>query len=273
MKPVIFIVLVVTHSLSAQQGDYSLGARSGSMGRTGTALPDSFSAFNNIGSAAIPGNSTIAFSIRNLYSMEGLYAMGAAWNQKIRRASLVFSIYRFGNRLFSEHKIGIGYSHRIRFISLGIQVDYFQQSVGNLGTSGTVMLEAGGVVTLFKELTFGAFILNPAHATVGVREKHPLPVMLKAGVVFTPDDLTTLSLDVHRLYTGDRSSLNRVSLGLEYVLREIVPLRAGMIFNPPVITAGSGVRMNRLNLDLCMELNPNLGISSQLSVIYKFLKR
>lgn len=269
LKSTVFIIVIFSHPASAQQGDFSLGARSMGMGGAGTALADPYSAFNNIGGAAIPENSTLVFSIKNLYGLEGLFVLGTSWNQKIRQGAFVTSIYRFGDPLFSELKIGLGYSHKIHFISLGLQVNYLQQSVENYGTSGTLLIEAGGIVTILKGLYFGALIRNPNRARLGHAAPEYLPVILKAGLAYTPDDLTTLCLDI----VSDDFHGNRIGIGLEYMLKKIVPLRVGAAFNPPGMAAGIGIRLRRLDFDYSTELDPRLGISGQFSVVYQFLQQ
>ncbi|MBR9997818.1 MAG: hypothetical protein KFF73_02550 [Cyclobacteriaceae bacterium] len=266
MKPATLIVVVIFHSVSAQQGDYSLSARSSGMGGAHSAIADPFSTFNNIGGAAIPEKTTLIFAIKNLYSIEGLFAMGAACNQKFREGTFVFSLYRFGDRLFSEHKIGIGYSHKIRFISLGIQVNYLQHSVEASETSGTLVIEAGGIVTILPGLTLGAYMLNPNKATIGRTLTEPVPVIMKTGLAWEPDPGILLSIDLHR-GPDDR---NQVSMGMEYILNEVFPLRVGGVFDPTRFSAGFGIILKRLTIDYGAELDPRLGMTNQFSVIFKF---
>jgi hypothetical protein len=269
LKSMILLSGIIFHSVSAQQGDYVLGARSSGMGGACTALSDPFSVFNNVGGAAIPENSTLVFSVKNLYGLEGMFVLGAAWNQKIREGTFIASIYRFGDHLFSEHKIGVGYSHKIRFVSLGMQVNYLQQSLESSGTYGTLLIEAGGMVMILKSLTFGALIRNPNRARIGSNDPEYLPVSMKAGLAYAPDDLTTLCVDILR----DDIHPNRIAIGLEYNLKQAFPLRAGAVFNPPGISAGFGIRLNRLNFDCGAELDPRLGINSQFSVIFQFFQQ
>lgn len=269
LKSAVFIIVILSRPVSAQQGDFSVGARSMGMGGASTALADPLSAFNNIGGAAIPENSTLAFSVRNLYGLAGLFVLGAAWNQKFRQGAFVANLYRFGDPLFNELRIGMGYSHKIRFISLGLQVNYLQQSLESYGTNGTMLIEAGGMVTLLKGLYFGALIRNPNRARLGRTVPEYLPVILKAGLAYTPDDLTTLCLDL----LSDNFHVNRIGIGAEYVLKKVVPLRAGAVFNPPGMTAGIGIRLRRLVFDYGVALDPLLGISNQFSAIYQFLQQ
>lgn len=272
MKPAIILCLIAFQPVFAQQGDYSFGARSTGMGGASTALADPYSSFNNAGGAAVCRQSTLVFSIRNLYSMEGMFAIGAAWNRQFRRGKLLVTLYRFGDDLFSDQKLGVGYSHRIRFISLGLKVSYFQQRIETSGTSTTILIEAGGMVLLGEHLRIGAFILNPNRASLGKVSPEPVPVVLKAGLAWLPGEGITFSLDIRKVI-GDADDRPGVAVGLEYILRDIIPVRAGAVFNPAKFSAGTGLSLKKFRIDYGGIVDPFLGLSHEISVIYQFPER
>lgn len=267
MKPAFFIVLVVFHSVCAQQGDYSMGARSTGMGGADVALADAFSAFNNMAGVASQEKSSIIFSIKNLYTLESLFSVGASYNQKYRQGAFLVSLYRFGNLLFSEHKFGIGYSHRIHFVSLGAQVNYLQHRIESFGTSGSFVIELGSMAEIFPGLILGALIFNPNRATIGPSVREPLPVMMKTGIAYQPDNKTTLSCEVQR--GPDAKTLFKI--GLEYVLKEVFPIRVGAVLNPARISYGFGLNLKKFQLDYGTELHPRLGMTHQFSIAYLLL--
>jgi hypothetical protein len=269
MKPALLLALIVFHSVSAQQGDYSMGARSSGMGSANVALADPSSAFNNMAGVARQEKSSILFSIKNLYSLEGLFALGAAYNQKYKQGAFLFNLYRFGDRLFSEHKFGMGYSHQIRFVSLGVQLNYLQQSIESFGTSGSIILELGGMAEIFPGLILGAYISNPNRATIGRYVREPLPVVMKTGLAYKPDEKITLCWELQR-GPDDHTFLK---IGLEYILSEIFPLRAGTVLNPARFTYGFGIHLKKIQLEYGTELNALLGITHQLSINYQFSRK
>jgi hypothetical protein len=269
MKQAFIFALVISQSIYAQQGDYSMGAKSTGMGGTSSALVDAFCAFNNQAGVARQERSSILFSIRNLYSLEGLLAVGAAYNQKFRQGAFLFNLYRFGDRFYSEHKLGLGYSHRIRFVSLGVQVNFIQQRVVSIGSAGSFVIELGGMAEIFPGLILGACLFNPNRATIGHNVPESLPVMMKTGMAYQPDEKITLCIEVQQgpgVYT-------RTKIGMEYILKNLIPLRAGAVFNPAKISFGFGIYLKKINLDYGAVLDPMLGMTHELSILYQLSKK
>ncbi len=269
MKPALLFVLVFTQSIYAQQGDYSMGARSMGMGGADAALDDAFSAFNNQAGVVRQERSSILFSIRSLYSLEELLASGVAYNYKFRQGALLFSLYRFGDRIFSEHKLGLGYCHQIRFVSLGIQVDYYQQRVESYGSSGCFVFELGGMAEIFPGLILGAYLFNPNRASIGHHDSESLPVMMKAGVSYQPDDKTILCFEIKR----GPGEFTYTKLGMEYILKNLFPIRVGAIINSAKISFGFGVYLKKFYFDYGTALDPKLGLSHELSILYRLSKK
>jgi len=269
MKPAFYLVLVISPSLFAQQGDYSMGARSLGIGGADAALPGNFSCYNNPAGACRQEGSSFLFTIRNLYSLNGLFAMGAAYNLKYRNGAFLLTLYRFGDQLFSEHKLGIGYSHQIRFVSLGIQVNYLQQQLYASGSRGSFLIEVGGMAEIIPGVLIGAYLLNPNRATIGKDSREPLPVMMKTGVVYQPDDKISACFDVQR----GPGRFTRARLGMEYVLGDLVPLRSGVVFNPARWAFGLGILLKKFTLDYAFSLDPLLGLTHEISVHYQPVKK
>jgi hypothetical protein len=269
MKPAMFLPLVISHVVLAQQGDYSLGARSSAMGGAHVTLYDQYAVFNNPGGVASLDKSAILFSVKNLYTMRGLSVLGTAYNHQYRQGAFMISLYRFGDQLFNEHKIGMGYSHKISFVSLGIQLNYLQHAIRSIGSSGSFVIEAGGMAMIFPGITLGAYIFNPNRAVMDGFSVEPVPVMLKTGIAYQPDERTLLVCEVHRY--PDHSA--RTKAGMEYILKERFPLRTGVVFKPVRISIGFGIYLKKFRLDYSAEMDPELGMTNQFSVIYLMGKK
>jgi len=269
MKPAIILIVVVVHSVYSQQGDYNLGARATGMGSATTALSDNFSSFNNIGGLASIEQSSIVFTLKNLYAVDGLYIIGAAYNLKYTQGAIVLSFYRFGDHLFNEHKIGLGFSHKISFVSLGVQVNYQQYAVKSYGTVGAFVFEFGGVANILPEISVGAYIFNPTMATIGNDQKEPLPIIVKVAVAYHPERKTTIICETQQ----EVNFTTRIKIGLEYILKEKIPLRTGIIFWPARYSCGFGIHIRKFQLDYATSIDSQLGMTNQFSITYLFTKK
>jgi hypothetical protein len=139
----------------AQNGNYELGARSLGLSGTTITLSDTFAGFNNIGALADQDGISLCFSSAMLYGIPELLKIGIGLNGELFNGVGSVNIYRFGNQNLSENKIGVGYSHRIRFISLGIQLSYIQFLISNYGSAGTLSLEFGGLIEFSPKVVIG----------------------------------------------------------------------------------------------------------------------
>ncbi len=264
MKPTLILLVFAVHSAYSQQGDYTLGARSFGMGSANTALPDYFSSFNNIGGLASTDRSSILFTIKNLYAVDGLNSLGAAYNHKFAKSAFAFSLYRFGDQLLNEHKIGLGYSHKIGFVSLGAQINYLQYSVKSYGTVGAFVIEFGGMANIFPKILVGAYIFNPSLTKIGNEQKEPLPIIIKAAIAYQPDTKTTLTIEARQKINFTTG----IKIGLEYIFKEKFPLRTGIILRPPRFSCGFGIHLRKFQMDYATSIDPHLGMSNQLSIAY-----
>ncbi len=253
----------------AQAGEYSMGGRSRAMGGADVTLSGAFSPFTNIGSAAFSGISSLCFSAGNLYGIEGLNYAGAGYQKQLTNAVLAVSLYRFGDRLLNEHKLGVGYSHKIRFVSIGFQLNYLQLNVGSFGVSGRLIPEFGGLAELIPGVFVGAYMFNILPLLTDPENKTGFPASLKAGISYHPSKNLMLNLDVH-----DRLNEGTIwCAGLEYGFREKIIARIGVRSDPVRYSFGWGLPLKRINVDYALDLNPLLGMSNQVSLNYLIRKK
>jgi len=176
--------------------------------------------------------------------------------------------WEIGGWEFNEHKVGLGYSHQIHFVSLGIQINYIQFNIDGYGSSGLVVLEFGGIVKILPELRFGAYIFNPAQSDPYHDRSGILPMLLKAGLSYRPVPNLMLNIEYHYYLYIKRS----LSIGLEYVIREKVAVRTGINLWTQRSTFGIGFSPGKFQINYAVDVHPLLGISHEFSVTFKISK-
>ena len=262
LSGILFCILPICLKVDAQNGNYITGARAISLSGTSITLSDAFSAFNNIGALASHEGITACFSSSLLYGIPGLIKMGAGLNGGLLGGVAAVHLFRFGDDLFNEHKLGIGYSHKIRFISLGLQVNYIQYKMEGYGSAGIVCFEFGGTVKICPEIIFGAYIFNPTKANPYQDNGSFLPVLLRSGLSYRP--VGHLMMNVEYYYYVFQNHC--LSFGLEYIIREKIALRTGVTLESLRSTFGIGFRPGRFRIDYAADVHPLLGISHEFSV-------
>ena len=262
---IIFCLLSANMNAVAQHGNYGLGARSLGLSNANITLSDAYSGFNNIGALADHQGTSVCFSSSMLYGIPDLLRIGLGFNGEIFNGIGSINLYRFGDQHLSEHKIGVGYSHRVRFISLGVQLSYIQYLISGYGSAGSLSLEIGGLIELCPEFLLGGYLFHPF--LPGQSEQLDfLPTILKTGMSYRPS--RNLMSNIEYKWNGNKE--HSLIFGIEYLVRGKVALRTGINTESLQSTMGLGFRPGKFRLDYAIMIHPVLGISQEFSVNINF---
>lgn len=269
MKFLIEILLCLYFSCliaNAQNGNYELGARSLGLSGSTVTISDAYSGFNNIGALADLRGISVCFSSSFLYGIPELLKIGIGLNGELFKGVGSINIYRFGNGDLSEHKISLGYSHKIRFISIGIQLSYIQYLISNYGSAGSLSLEFGGLVRFSKKIIIGGYLFHPFVSGERYEALSFLNTVLKYGLSYRPSE--NLMANIECKWKVSQNHI--VIIGLEYLVRGKIALRTGFNIDTLQSTLGIGFRPGKFRLDYAVLIHPVLGISNELSVNINF---
>ncbi len=263
---IIFCLLPVYMNAVAQNGNYELGARSFGLSDASITLTDAYSGFNNIGALANHHGTSVCFSSSMLYGIPELLKIGLGINGELLNGIGSINLYRFGDQHLSEHKIGVGYSHRIRSISLGVQLSYIQFIISGYGSAGSMSLEIGGIIELCPKFLLGGYLFHPLLSRQRFEHLNFLPTILKTGLSYRPSG--NLMANIEYKWNGNKE--HSLILGIEYLIRGKVALRTGINTKSLQSTMGLGFRPGKFRLDYAIMIHPVLGISQEFSVNINF---
>lgn len=264
---VVFFFISCTPLLGfSQAAAYHCGARSLGMGHADQTFTDAWSVFNNVGGISGVKQTTALFSYINRYGLEGINSMAAGVVAPVgNMGNFTLNVFRFGDRIYSEQKLGFGYGNKIGFVRLGVQVHYIQVNVEGLGRSDALALEFGGIVELMKKLFFAAqiFDLHVGKPKPGMAA----PVIMQAGVSYRPMERLILN-------GGITYSFRNLmwSAGLEYGILKKLFFRAGIRTAPASNYFGMGFYPGRFKFDYAFSRYYKLGFMNEASVLISFSK-
>ncbi len=266
----ILILFLSGFHLFAQSGDYRVGARPMGMAFTSGTLSDPWSGFSNIGSLAMETHPVSAgFSYQSLYSLKGFGKKAAALCFPVRKFQNTLNFFSLGDVHFSETRVGLGFSHRIRFVSLGIQVNYVQMAMELFGTSRIFYLDAGGVAELFPGLLIGVAVQNPGRAKWAGKSGELFPFQLSVTVSYHPQENLYLNVQWDEnsgVYPGFKA-------GMEYGIHSLLFLRTGISTKPVKNYFGLGVGTGIFKFDYALSMQTYLGYCHQISLCLFPIKR
>ncbi len=268
-----FLLLVLSiflfHSAQGQSGYTKLSARAKGMGYTGATLSDGWSAFNNIAGLGDVKGSTAQAAIENRYGIEGFNNMGAAFTHQLNMGTAGLSLFRFGDELYSEQQVGVGYGKRAGLATIGGQINYRQYRIRGLGTEGVLSFDLGVIAKISPQIHVGAHASNINRPLLSDFENERVPSILNAGISFRPTEKLMLNVETEK----DIAFGPRAKIGLEYLLFDKASLRLGVNTAPFISLFGIGFILGKLVIDYAFAHDGLLGFSHQASFSYHFFEK
>ena len=237
----------------AQDGDFTLGARSRGMAGIGTVHGDGMSLFNNIGGIGLMDKSVAAISYQNRYGIPAFRVVGLSYIHHSSFLNAGLSFFRFGDELYNQQKVGIGIGNKLGMVSLGASANVIQYRIEGLGSRQVFIMEFGGIVTVLPKLKLGAHIFNINLATLSDVES--VPVIMKIGIGFEPNESLLLSGEIRK----DPDQPTNLILGLEYQIIDGIYARTGFQSEPQIAAFGVGTILANFQFDYAYNIRNPLG--------------
>jgi hypothetical protein len=265
---VFFIFFHCTHISNSQSGSFSLGARSAAMGNASVTIHDAYAMFNNIGGIAKEESITAALAFENRFGISSFNTIGAGVIIPKKWGNSTINIFKFGDELYSEHKLGLGYAHNLGMVSLGAQLNYIQYYIEGFGTRGALVIEFGGIAEIVPELIFGAHIFNVSQTKLSSQDQEHIATVIKSGLSYRPIHKLMINVEAEK----DVEYKARYKAGIEYEIIEKFYIRSGFSTGNKHGYHGIGFWPGRLQIDYTLSNNFQLGFSHQASLTFSFLK-
>ena len=267
-KLLLFLCLIPVVSFSGNE-NYAIGGRATGMGNTGLCLADVWAIrYNQAALADVSSISTgISYESRFLLKAMGIQSFAMAIPTK-KSGTFGLNYTGFGDNLFRESKIGLGYGMKISDkFNIGIRLNYHSLQLGNnYGRANNLTFELGLLAKPTKNLQIGFHLFNPSQTKLNEYQQEIIPVIMNLGISYQFSDKLRTNLELEK----DIEFPFSVKAGIEYLPTEHFYLRAGISTNPGVPSIGFGVVKKQFNLDFSASLHPALGITPSLGMTYSF---
>lgn len=260
---------LISLSIHSQSIQIDMGARSKGLGNSNSNLADEWSIFNNVGGISGVNNGLVIFGYDRYFGIDGFNKIAAGAIQPFRFGNVGLSVYSFGDELYNEQVVSAAFGNKVGFVRLGFKANYYQLSIDEFGTTGSLFFDFGGIVELIPKLSFGAYISNFTLSKLNNSEKTKLPVIMKAGLSYKPAKEVLLNLDLYK----DIDYKPVIKAGIEYTIVKNFCLRTGINTNPFSSFFGAGLHLKRFKIDYAIGTHHFLGTSHQASVSYNYQNR
>ncbi len=252
----------------SQLTDYGFGAKSQGIGNTNSTLADVWSIFNNIAGMSAVNQGTAFFGYNQYFDIEGFNIIAAGMVQPTDFGNLGLSAIRFGDELYNEQMYSAGFSHKMGFVRLGLRANYYQMHIDEYGTANGFLMDFGGMVELTPEFTLGASVSNFTATRLSDVDKTSLPVIMKLGVYYKPNENISILADLVKDVEYDL----QFRAGLEYWLAGKIAVRTGVNAEPFSAFFGLGLLLKQFDVDYALNSRQFLGLSNQMTVAFRYQK-
>ena len=257
------LLIITSFYLYGQSGDFRMGSRSMALGYASGNITDEWSGFNNIGAiAAGPQSASVCFAYQSIYTLRKFGKKAAAILFPYRKIDGCINFFSFGDDYYNETVISAGIGHKIRFVSLGLRINYYQLVIAGFGTRGVFYFDAGGTAEIIPGLKIGASIQNINQVKISAVTGEKFPVEMELTLSYLPQESLLLNLQI------DKNSLIKTiyRAGLEYNVHKKLFLRTGISTYPVKNYFGLGFRPAIFIIDYALSFQDYLGFNHQLSL-------
>ena len=248
-------------------GVVTVGARAAGMSGAAVNLTDVWAVTNNIAGITHLKKPALGVSAQNRFNLKALSTVTLQGVYPLAKAgALGLELSRFGDKLYNEQQLGIGFAHQIGPVSLGLKATLWQVHLEELGSKRTITLSFGGQSEIIPDLLVGAHIFNLNQAKLAEYQDERLPTVMTAGITYkaSPKILLSIQTDKNLEMPADFKT------GLEYFIIEKLAFRTGFSTATQSVTGGIGFKTRTFQVDYALGSHSVLGFSNYVAVSYQF---
>jgi hypothetical protein len=246
----------------AQLTNLPIGGRAMGLGGSTVTLQDGWGIFNNVAGISDSEQMSAGFAYHYPYSLAPLSTASAYFVSPLRFGAIGVSVQKFGDNLFSEQKISLGYASKISNIDLGFRVNYHQLSADGAGSKGVPSFDFGVITQLTDEIYLGAKANNITQTKLLDFEDERLPSTISLGISYRPNNKLMVNIEANKDVEFDPAFLG----GVEYRIVDKLLVRGGFSSEPNAVYFGVGFDLKKIDIDYSLNNHAVLGISQQLSI-------
>jgi len=246
-----------------------MGARAHGMANASSCLSDVWSLHNNVAGLAETERAAAGFSYHAVPSSDFFNRMAAVIALPLKPGTIGTGLFRFGDDLYSEQIVSLGFANTFGLASLGAKVNCLQYRAGSLETRTAFTVSFGGIASLTPQLSVGAHIVNINQPVINDLTGERLPTRLFTGLAFKPSEKLFITSEIEK----DLEYAPAWRSGLEYIFVKKIAFRTGFQIHPQAGFFGLGFNSRRIHLDYAVQINDRSGLSHQATATFHFQQR
>ncbi len=256
---------------SAVYGQTRVGAPNESMGNASSTVSNLWSPWHNPAGVSSLRQLSAAISYSTFQNIEGFNTAALAAVLPIKVGAFGLGISRFGDDLFNQQQVSIGYGNKFGITDLGIRIAYHQYHFEGFGNKGVPVISFGGITTITDQFLIGAFVENLNQAKISDFQDERIPTIMQVGISYRPLESVAVNVDVQK----DIDFKTSVLIGFSYAIIDNLTVRSGFNTSPSRQFFGVDFIPSNIKgiLSYSLAHQQILGYSHQVSIQYDFKVR
>jgi len=271
MKKYLFIWGLFFTIIAYGGNDYlNPGARSAGLGSASLCHTEVFSIFAN--PAGLMGMDAFSAGIaaQNRFLLNDLTLLNLGIALPTRSGNFGLGMYYFGGSALNEKEFRLGYARNfLEGLSAGISLDFHQLSQQSFGSATLITFDLGIRYAINDKIVAAAKMHNPTRQKMGDNSTDQWPTLLSFGLSYNPSDKTGIYAEFEK--NIDQKAI--IKTGVEYLPIEKLALRLGYSSNANSFSAGIGLVLPSIYIDIAGSFHQDLGYSPYISFVYKGPKK
>lgn len=266
----VLLLCIDAGPLRASNDNYPAGARSSALGNVSVMYPDFWSLWHNQAGLGFYPHFSAGFHHENRFVVPEFAFNSIGITLPTSTGTFGLSWSHFGYPRYNENKFGLalGKAFHKRFAA-GLQIDYLNTFIDNeLGSTGTVAIEAGIMAEPIDNLLIGFHVFNPTASTLPKMRQEHIPVIMRMGLGYRFEDRLFLGLETEKDLDVGKAFYK---MGVEYRVIDYIYVRTGISVQEYVQHSfGVGFNMQNFMADLAFSFQQVVGYTPYLSMRYVF---
>ncbi|WP_296620565.1 hypothetical protein [Marivirga sp.] len=263
------ILLFIASQIHAQSIYAPVSSRVIGMGDASVTMEGYWASFQNTAGITTTESLEVGATYENRFGMPGMDFMATGVTGKLPFGHASLNVFRFGDDIYNEHKVSLGYATELGIIKLGGRVNYLQYQVKDFGSQSTYSVDFGGIAKITPQLVVGAQALNISQSSLLLEGDRRIPTLLKLGASYRPREYFMLNAEIEK----DIVKPAMVKLGAEYNFLEKFYLRTGFNSGSFQSFYGLGFKYLSFQWDYALSNHAEMGFSHSISMHYKLRRK
>lgn len=261
------IVIFLLLSITALGYNQELGARNFALGKNYLTHSDIISASANLSKLVKIESFSAGLSTKNTFFLpefqESLFCIGLP----LFKGFFSFRYAQYGYGLYHQSNISLNYAISVSpSFSVGIALLCNILSIAEENTLATSFYPNLGLnYQLNESLELGILLSNLSLSKITKNSTILWPVKADLGLSYSINPKVKFLL----IYLVSLNEQNAMGCGIEYALNSTFSLQTGVSSNPMLFSIGTGIKLNKISIDLASSYQAFLGISPSISIRFE----